>query len=301
LEQLPSLPVGLFKTHALKSVPTAEVYKILTSSGTTDSRPSRITLDRATSGRQLKALARIMTSELGPQRRPMLIVDSEEEPKDRSSFSARSAGVIGLSTFGRDHHFALRPDLSLDEAGLRLWLDRHASEPLLVFGFTFLVWRFALAAAGKGFDLSRAMLLHGGGWKKLEGEAVSRQRFKEALREAAGIKQVRDYYGMIEQVGSIFLECEQGFFHTPIFADVIVRDPQSWRPAAPGVTGVMEVLSLLPTSYPGHCLLTEDLGAWMGIDDCPCGRLGKTFTISGRVPKAEPRGCSDTRLVPEAA
>ena len=45
----------------------------------------------------------------------------------------------------------------------------------------------------------------------------------------------------------------------------------------------------------------EDLGAWMGIDDCPCGRLGKTFTISGRVPKAEPRGCSDTRLVPEAA
>ena len=231
----------------------------------------------------------------------MLIIDSQDLLSDRRSFNARAAGIIGFSTFGRDHFYALRRDLSLDADGVRRWLDGHAREDLFVFGFTFLVWRFAQAAAGRGLDLSRAVLVHGGGWKKLQAEAVSRESFREALRAAAGVARVRDYYGMVELTGSIFLECERGRLHAPLFAEVLVRDPPTWKPAAAGETGVLEVMSLLPTSYPGHCLLTEDLGAWTGDDDCPCGRLGRTFAVSGRVPKAEPRGCSDTRLVPEAA
>ena len=55
-----------------------------------------------------------------------------------------------------------------------------------------------------------------------------------------------------------------------------------------------EVLSTLPESHPGHALLTEDLGRVVHVDDCPCGRLGQTLVIEGRVPKAELRGCSDT-------
>ena len=47
-------------------------------------------------------------------------------------------------------------------------------------------------------------------------------------------------------------------------------------------------------SYPGNSILTEDLGTIHGIDDCECGRKGKYFTISGRIPKTELRGCSDT-------
>ena len=50
----------------------------------------------------------------------------------------------------------------------------------------------------------------------------------------------------------------------------------------------------LPRSYPGHSLLTEDLGVLLGEDDCPCGRKGKYFKVTGRVPRAEVRGCSDT-------
>ena len=44
----------------------------------------------------------------------------------------------------------------------------------------------------------------------------------------------------------------------------------------------------------GHSLLTEDLGVLLGEDDCPCGRKGKYFKVTGRVPRAEVRGCSDT-------
>ncbi|HJR49796.1 MAG TPA: acyl-protein synthetase, partial [Gemmatimonadales bacterium] len=39
LEDVPFLPVSLFKTHVLSSVPESEVLKVLTSSGTTGQQP----------------------------------------------------------------------------------------------------------------------------------------------------------------------------------------------------------------------------------------------------------------------
>lgn len=85
-----------------------------------------------------------------------------------------------------------------------------------------------------------------------------------------------------------------GHLHASIWSDVIVRRPEDYGVCQVGEPGVLEVLSLLPESYPGHAILTEDMGVLLGEDDCPCGRLGKYFAITGRVPKAEVRGCSDT-------
>lgn len=61
-----------------------------------------------------------------------------------------------------------------------------------------------------------------------------------------------------------------------------------------GEPGIIQVVSAIPESYPGHSLLTEDEGAVLGVDDCPCGRKGKYFKINGRLRNAEIRGCSDT-------
>ena len=58
--------------------------------------------------------------------------------------------------------------------------------------------------------------------------------------------------------------------------------------------GIIQTLSILPISYPGHSLLTEDEGILLGEDDCECGRLGKYFKILGRLKNSELRGCSDT-------
>ena len=107
-------------------------------------------------------------------------------------------------------------------------------------------------------------------------------RLSQALREHLGIERVFNYYGMVEQGGSIFMECEHGHLHAPVFADVIVRDPITLAPLGPGQTGVLQVLSALPVSYPGHSLLTEDLGS---LD-------GAGFRLAGRAPEADLRGCS---------
>jgi hypothetical protein len=90
------------------------------------------------------------------------------------------------------------------------------------------------------------------------------------------------------------MECEHGVLHTSVFSDVIIRRARDFGIAEVGEPGIIQVLSVLPGSYPGHSLLTEDEGVLLGEDNCPCGRLGKYFKVSGRIRNAEIRGCSDT-------
>lgn len=297
LEDVPFLPVRLFKEFELSSVPKEVIFKTMTSSGTSGQQVSRIFLDKITASFQTKVLSRLMTDLLGRKRVPMLVIDSPSVIKDRTLFSARGAGILGFSMFGLDVTYALNNDMQLDIRSVESFIERHAEGPIFLFGFTFMIWQYLvqpLLKSGYLLPLDRGVLLHGGGWKKLQDQAVENDEFKTLLRDVAGIAKVFNYYGMVEQTGSVFMECEQGHLHAPVFSDVIVRRMENFEPAGHGDEGVIEVLSILPISYPGHALLTEDRGTILGEDNCPCGRLGKYFHVHGRLAKAEARGCSDT-------
>mgnify|MGYP001174236466 FL=1 len=297
LEEVPYLPVQLFKLMDLVSVPKEQVVKVLTSSGTTGQQVSKIYLDKETSIAQTKTLVEVMKPILGDKRLPMIILDTKSVLKNRKSFSARGAGILGFANFGRKHFYALNDDMTLDMEGLQNFLEEFKGQRILLFGFTFMIWQFVYKESikqGLKIDFGDSILIHGGGWKKLKDEAVDAQTFNRLLKEQLGIQEVHNYYGMVEQVGSIFVECSHGHLHTPKFADVIIRDPITFKPLPFGEQGLIQVLSELPKSYPGHSLLTEDLGTILGEDDCPCGWKGKYFTVAGRIPKAELRGCSDT-------
>ena len=71
---------------------------------------------------------------------------------------------------------------------------------------------------------NNGILIHGGGWKKLENISISKKNFKNTIIKNLGVKKVYDYYGMVEQTGSIFLECEKGYFHCSILTFIFVRD-----------------------------------------------------------------------------
>ena len=60
VQDIPFLPVSLFKTFKLKSVPESEIIKTVYSSATTSNSPSTIFLDQITSKRQTKVLVSIM-------------------------------------------------------------------------------------------------------------------------------------------------------------------------------------------------------------------------------------------------
>ncbi|MGW2152034.1 LuxE/PaaK family acyltransferase [Nonomuraea sp. NPDC001699] len=286
---LPWLPVRLFKTHELRSVPSEEVFRVLTSSGTTGQRPSRVYLDREAAAAQPRMLAATLRAVLGERRLPMLIVDGRSVVRD-PTLSARGAGVLGMMNFGRDHTFVLDEQGEVDAEAVEAFLARHGGKPFLIFGFTFMVWLYLLDL---GADLSEGVLIHSGGWKRLAEQAVDNDGFRRRLAADCGLTRVHNFYGMVEQIGTVFLEGPDGDgLYCPDFADVVIRDPDTWREAPPGVPGLIEVVSTLPTSYPGHALLTEDLGMVHGVDD---GHWpGKRFTVLGRLPRAEARGCSDT-------
>lgn len=293
----PYLPVSLFKDLELRSVPEEEVIRQVTSSGTTGQQVSRIFLDAETADLQRRALAAITGDFIGGRRMPMLIIDSPEVLRDRRRFSARGSGILGFSMMSSRRFYALDAQMQLDPASIEAFLEAAGDGPSFAFGFTFMIWQYlyeALAATGKTIDLKGCYLIHGGGWKKLQDRSVSDEEFRRCLRKTCGFGEISDYYGMAEQTGSIFMQCAEGHLHASNYSDIEILDPVDFSPCKVGDWGLIALRSWLPGSYPGHMLLTEDRGRILGEDDCPCGRKGRYFEISGRIKKAEIRGCSDT-------
>ena len=83
-----------------------------------------------------------------------------------------------------------------------------------------------------------------------------------------------------------------GNFITSSFSDVLIRN-KKFELEKTGKKGLVQLISLLPTSYPGHNILTEDIGEIVGQDKCDL--KGKHFKLYGRAKEAEIRGCSDAR------
>ena len=295
--ELPFLPVRLFKQYEMCSVPREQIVKTLTSSGTSGQAVSKIFLDAATVRNQSKTLNEIISSFIGKQRLPLLLLDTEMIKKDRTMYSARGAGIIGFSIFGRNTVYALDADMQIDIEKITAFCERHQDEPVLMFGYTYIIWKFvirALEERGRKFPMKNVTLFHIGGWKKLKDQAVGVLEFNSRVQGCFGNAMVYNYYGMAEQLGSVFVECEYGHMHCSNYSDIFIRRAKDFSVAEIGERGLIELLSVLPTSYPGHILLTEDEGELLGMDDCPCGRLGKYFKIHGRIKSAELRGCSDT-------
>lgn len=299
---VPYLPVSVFKTHDLCAVDRDSIVRVLTSSATTTGTASRIYLDKPTSFRQAKALSRILMHYLGKHKRPMLVLDSERSNADAASLTARGAAIRGLASFASEITYGLREDggdLVPEVDTITGFYKRHRDSDVLLFGFTYMVWIntvLRLREAGVEVAHPRSVLFHSGGWKKLTQMQVPKEAFNHGVHETLGVplERIHDFYGMVEQVGVIFVDCEAGNKHTPNFAEVVLRDFLTLQPVEPGQSGMIEVLSILPISYPGQALLTEDVGTLAGYDDCPCGRQGMYFRFRSRVERAEVRGCGDT-------
>ncbi|MBI0582831.1 MAG: hypothetical protein ISF22_01240 [Methanomassiliicoccus sp.] len=302
LSSVPAVPVRMFKDFDLATCAPEDVIRVLRSSGTTSQRPSVVPLDKATASNQTKALRSILGAYLGERRRVMLVIDHPGVNAPGRELSARGAGVRGLSIFAREVIYLLREEdgrLVVDEQALDRARELSSTNEVYVFGFTFIIWSaFCAQMEERGWKLNlpQAVVFHGGGWKKLKDKKVGRGAFSARLSSILGCDpaEVRDFYGMAEQTGVIFVDCELGRKHVPAFGQVIIRDVQTLKECPVGKRGLIEVMSVLGESYYGQAVLTEDAGTLLGIDDCPCGRKGRYFVVEGRAEQAEARGCGDT-------
>ena len=297
LSEVPFVPIRVFKELELKSILDEDVFKTMMSSGTSGQRQSKIYLSKENAILQQKVLLRLLGDFVGTKRMPMLVIDSPAVIRDRRLFTTRGATIMGLDFMAKRMVFALNEDMSLNVDTLMQFCKDYGKESFSIFGFTFMVWQCLFDEIEKRnlhIDLAKGYLLTAGGWKKLTSEAVSNDDFKKRGEKICGITHYVDHYGMAEQTGCIYAECECGHLHASIYSDIIIRRYQDFKPCKCGERGFIQVMSSLPYSYPGHSILTEDEGMILGEDDCPCGRKGKYIKILGRVKNAEIRGCSDT-------
>jgi len=300
---LPYLPVAAFKANPpLSLVPAGEITRTLTSSSTSGQVPSRVVLNAATARRMTRSVVAIIRDFIGPARRPYLVIDTPENISPQGELGARGAAIQGLSSFATELFCCLSRNQAgepeLDLAALRAFSTKWKDQEVLVYGFTYIVWTHLvqpLLRQGITLKMPRVHVLHSGGWKRLEQQAVTKNVFVRDVAAVFGcsLDRVIDYYGMVENVGVVYPDCPSGNKHVPVFADVIVRDPLTLAPVQAGQEGLVQVCSVLPTSFPGFLLLTDDMAELIDYDGCSCGRRGTHFRFARRVPKAEIRGCGN--------
>lgn len=292
IENFPFLHVQMFKEKNLKSVPNNVNVKTFNSSGTSGKKLSMINIDMKTSLLQSKTLYHILLSVLKEKVDKIYFIDSENTLKTLQN-SARGAAILGFKQIANCSEFILDSEYKVKKNIIKKIIADK--KKICFFGFTSLVWLNFLTFLKKNkifLKKKDTILFHGGGWKKIEKNKVSRSKFNLECKNYIGSNKIYNYYGMIEQTGSIFLECEYGLYHPSLFSEIIIRD-ENMMPCKAGKVGIIQVCSLLPVSYPGHSILTEDLGVISKIDTCKCGRKGKAFKVLNRIKDSEVRGCSD--------
>src|SRR3989338_6446579 len=265
LADIVPVPSQMFKLFDLVSTDKSSIVRILESSGTTSSIPSKIYIDKSTSFRQSKALVSVLRNFLGDKRMPLIIIDSADMNKrDSEMLKARGAAMRGIQGFSTSTTYAM----DTVDGNLATNFDRtkeFVKTGGLIFGFTYIIWSTFLKDLEERkirLDMKGSKLLHSGGGKKLAASGVTKEDFKNKISELLNIRKndVIDFYGMVESLGVIFMDCEEANKHVPDFSDVIIRDPVTFEECHDGTPGLIEVISAIPESYPGHAILTEDIG-----------------------------------------
>ena len=304
LQDIPPVSVSVFKQLGarLSSVPKDDLTLTIKSSATSGI-PSTILVDKSTAKNQAKAMIKVVGDFIGKERKPFLIMDIDPRSENKKFLGARFAAVTGYLKFANKAEYFLNADsdgvFSFDVKKMSSFvagLDKNL--PVVVFGFTYILFKNVLSEIEKsGVKISLpkgSKIIHIGGWKKLESEKISKELFNRRVAECFSVSEsdVIDIYGFTEQMGLNYPDCKCGFKHTPAYSRVLVRDVSSHEVLKGNQEGLLEFLTPIQHSYPGNAVLTDDLG-FINPEPCPFGRGGVRFKITGRMKKAEIRGCGD--------
>jgi len=297
IQEIPFLPVSLFKTFQLKSVPDSDIIKTVYSSATTSNSPSTIFLDQKTSKRQTKVLVSIMKDFL-VNKKKFLIIDQKSDLKNSTEVKSRESAIRGFFPFMESMNFGLDSKLKLDIS----LFEELKNNDVCVMGFTWLLYITVIENenndAMKEFfkTIKNPKIIHIGGWKKLSDKKVSKDEFNQKISEFFNCQKenIIDIYGMTEQLGTIYPDCVEGNKHVSVFSEIFIRNIETLEIEEIGKSGFIQLVSPIPHSYPGVSLLSDDIGKIIGIDNCPCGRKGKYFRFEKRTEQADIKGCGDT-------
>lgn len=271
VEEIPFLPIELFKTHRIYCG-GSEPEAVFTSSNTGGAEgPSRHFVARVADYE--KVYTRGFEIFYGSARQWSIyaLLPSYLE-REGSSLVRMADGLIGQGRaaglgggFYLYDHEKLLADMRADTG------------PKILLGVSYAL--LDLAASG-GVLPPETIVMETGGIKGRR-EEMSKARMHGILQEAFGVDKIHSEYGMAELMSQAY-SGGHGIFETPPWMRVVVRDladPFDVRRSGRGGVNIIDLANLSSCAF----IQTQDLGRV-----APDG----TFTIEGRVDRSDIRGCN---------
>lgn len=272
LLQIPFLPIQFFKTHTVTCGQFTPAL-VFESSGTTQTVNSRHLVKEA--GLYEQSFITAFEQFYGPvqdyvvvgllpsylERQHSSLVYMVKEMVQRSGHAAS-----GFYLYEHDKLFTALQELEA------------SGQKTLLIGVTFGLLDFAAAYK---LQLENTIVMETGGMKGRR-EEWTRQEVHAFLMERLGCRSVHAEYGMTELLSQAY-SSGQGFFNTPPWMKVLVRDENDpFQLSAARAAGVINVVDLANV-YSCAFIATEDIGR---LHD------NGTFEVLGRLDNSALRGCS---------
>lgn len=265
-EQIPFLPIELFKSHRVYcgSNPPQQIF---TSSSTTGQTPSRHYV--ADLRIYEEAFTRSFELFYGPaEQTAIFALLPNYLEREGSSLIYMVEGLIrrgGGGFYLYDHDALLRD------------MEAHQGKKILL-GVSYALWDLAEEQRGALHDV---IVMETGGMKGRR-EELPREEFHRLLCDALGVQAIHSEYGMAELMSQAYSD-GKGIFRTPPWMRVWVRDLNDpFRLLPNGATGGVNLIDLA-NLYSCSFLQTQDLGKL--YED-------GSFRILGRISGSEIRGCN---------
>ncbi|MGF9661662.1 acyl-protein synthetase [Arthrobacter crystallopoietes] len=284
LQDLPLLPVGMFKRPDAQVLLTCSLADVETETSSSGTRgvPS-------VARRNSETVTRALVGLIGTYREFFSLSGGAGLFLNPSDSEASEMGLLkdlNILNSVFDHHAYLVADRAFDARAALEHLSRwrgHMTRHIV--GPPFLINRLLRFLEQEKINVRLdpySMIITLGGWKKHTAEAIPAEGFRERCHDLLGVRpgNVRDMYGMIES-NMLAVECHLHRMHVPPWCYISIRDPgQTGKELAPGDTGTIAIMDALSTSYPGF-LLTDDVGD-VETGTCGCGRTGQVINFRRR-------------------
>lgn len=267
VEDIPMLPIELFKSHKIYSADT-EPQQIFTSSATTGMVQSKhYVADISIYERDFTEGFRLFYGE--PEQWSIYGLLPNYLQRTGSSLIYMVDKLIqrcGSGGFYLDNYDKLLADMAADP------------KPKILLGVTYALLDIAEQYAPK---LHNTVVMETGGMKGYRAE-MSKQQLHTVLCQAFGVDRIHSEYGMAELLSQGY-SIGEGLFKAPPWMRVIIRDVNNPFARMPfGRRGAIDIIDL-GNLYSCSFIATQDLG--IAYDD-------GSFKVEGRVSAADIRGCN---------
>jgi phenylacetate-coenzyme A ligase PaaK-like adenylate-forming protein len=273
LEEIPFLPISLFRDQEIISGEKTGTEKIFTSSGTTGSIPSsHFVKDLSLYEESFLHTFRLFYGDPGRYRFLALLPGYLE--REGSSLVYMMDHLIGLSK-QNGSGFYLH---DMDTLSEKLREKAPGGVQTVLFGASYALLDFAERYP---MDLHEVIVMETGGMKGRKKEII-REDLHEFLCKSFNMRVIHSEYGMTELMSQAY-SGGGGIFRAPPWMKILVRDtndPMEFLP--PGKTGGISIIDLA-NIHSCAFIATQDLGK---LND------DGSFEILGRFDDSDIRGCN---------